>query len=309
MKKILIAYDGSTCAEAAIADLSQAGLPQDLHVTLLTVADVWLPASTTPAALAAEAGLPPSLRAARERALHSYQAAEALAVARGQRLHAAMPHWRIEAEACADSPGWAVVKKAHDIKADLIVVGSHGRNLLERVFMGSVSHRVLTDAECSVRVVRPAQTQVPGRLRMLVALDGSASAAAVMAAVVARNWPKHTEIKVVTVIDPRMESLLGWSDDFVREWYAEHDQGVREGVCRMVEHFAKQIEAAGFKADTGIFEGDPKHEILKAAKTWEADAIILGAQGLHYGGRRTLGTTADHVVTHAPCTVEVVRTV
>lgn len=307
MKKILIGYDGSACAETAIADLAQAGLPDDLQVTLLTVADVWLPANSGAAAQMVEDSLPPALRAARDRALQSYQAAEMLAVARGQRLHATMPHWQIEAEACADSPGWALVKKARVMKADLIVVGSHGRNLLERVFLGSVSHRVLTDASCSVRVVRPTITTRPASLRVLVALDGSANSSEVMTAVLARAWPKHTEFRIVTVIDPRMESHLGWSDEFVRNWYVEHDTGIREGVCRLVEHFAKQVTTAGFKADIGIYEGDARHELIKAAKNWEADAIILGAQGLHHGEHRAVGATANHIATHAPCTVEVVR--
>ena len=41
--KILIAYDGSECAEAALDDLSQAGLPGTGEVHILSVAEVWLP--------------------------------------------------------------------------------------------------------------------------------------------------------------------------------------------------------------------------------------------------------------------------
>ncbi|HKX27159.1 MAG TPA: hypothetical protein VJ302_05655 [Blastocatellia bacterium] len=41
--KILVAYDGSDCADAAPADLQRAGLPQDLAVTVLSVAESWLP--------------------------------------------------------------------------------------------------------------------------------------------------------------------------------------------------------------------------------------------------------------------------
>jgi nucleotide-binding universal stress UspA family protein len=43
MKRLLIGYDGSDCANAALDDLRYAGLPGDLDVKLLTVADVWLP--------------------------------------------------------------------------------------------------------------------------------------------------------------------------------------------------------------------------------------------------------------------------
>ncbi len=42
--KILIAYDGSACANAAIDDLSRAGLPDDTEALVITVTETWLPA-------------------------------------------------------------------------------------------------------------------------------------------------------------------------------------------------------------------------------------------------------------------------
>src|SRR5690242_20698398 len=42
-KKVLVAYDGSAGADAALRDLEFAGLPSDAQCLVLTVADVWLP--------------------------------------------------------------------------------------------------------------------------------------------------------------------------------------------------------------------------------------------------------------------------
>jgi len=41
--KLLIAYDGSRCAEAALDDLTHAGLPVKGEAAVLSVAEVWLP--------------------------------------------------------------------------------------------------------------------------------------------------------------------------------------------------------------------------------------------------------------------------
>ena len=41
--KILIGYDGSECADAALDDLMQAGLPANVEAYILSVAEVWLP--------------------------------------------------------------------------------------------------------------------------------------------------------------------------------------------------------------------------------------------------------------------------
>jgi len=41
--KILIAYDGSECADAALEDLKSAGLPKTAEAIVMTLADVFLP--------------------------------------------------------------------------------------------------------------------------------------------------------------------------------------------------------------------------------------------------------------------------
>jgi nucleotide-binding universal stress UspA family protein len=51
-------------------------------------------------------------------------------------------------------PRSVIVDEAEDWKADLIVVGSHGRTGLKRWLLGSVTQAVVAHAPCSVEVVR-----------------------------------------------------------------------------------------------------------------------------------------------------------
>lgn len=44
--KLLIAYDGSPCADAALADLARAGLPDEIEAVVIFLVDVWLPPSS-----------------------------------------------------------------------------------------------------------------------------------------------------------------------------------------------------------------------------------------------------------------------
>jgi hypothetical protein len=48
------------------------------------------------------------------------------------------PAWDVRAEACADSPAWAVIKQVDTWQPDLVVVGSHGRSAVGRWLLGSV---------------------------------------------------------------------------------------------------------------------------------------------------------------------------
>ena len=51
-----------------------------------------------------------------------------------------------------------IVKKASELDADLIVIGTHGRTGLSRLVLGSVTEGVLRNAPCPVLCVRPGKT-------------------------------------------------------------------------------------------------------------------------------------------------------
>ena len=50
--------------------------------------------------------------------------------------------------------GDAIIEVAAEVHADLIFVGPHSQKGLKRMFVGSVSHKVVRDASCPVMVVR-----------------------------------------------------------------------------------------------------------------------------------------------------------
>jgi nucleotide-binding universal stress UspA family protein len=307
MKKILIGYDGSPCVNTAIEQLGDAGLPSDLDVVVMSVADVWLPSNADNPEPAFPDPLPKSLRVAREQALQAVSAALESAERAGARLRALHPGWRVKAEACADSPGWALVMKAASTHADLVVVGSHGRGLLERLFLGSVSQRVAAESVCSVRIFRDRRRSKDSPLRLLLAMDGSDDSHQALESLIARTWPESTEVRLATVVDSRQESALAWSANFGREWVGDQDRGVEEGIARRMEAWSEKLAKAGLHAETALLRGDPKHELLKAAEAWGADAIFIGARGMQHRGRPTLGATAGSIAARAHCTVEIVR--
>ncbi len=61
---------------------------------------------------------------------------------------------QISTEALFGSPESRIVETAEEMKADIIIVGSHGYNSWERLLLGSVSDSVVHHAPCSVLVVR-----------------------------------------------------------------------------------------------------------------------------------------------------------
>ena len=173
--KILIAYDGSDCANAALEDLHRAGLPTVAEVLILSVADVFLPPSSS-SELTLPADVAVAVQRAWTQATHAVDEARALAEHARTQLLITFPTWDVRAEACADSPAWAVVKTADTWHPDLIVVGSHGHSTTSRLFLGSVSQKILTETRCSVRVGRSQGPPYAAPVRLLIGVDGSPDA-------------------------------------------------------------------------------------------------------------------------------------
>jgi nucleotide-binding universal stress UspA family protein len=307
MKRILIAYDGSPCAESVLDDLLKAGLPDEMEAAIISVADVWLPSNPEGALPSFPESLPGAVRKARAQALTAVEDARVLASRACDRLKTLFPKWKVEPFTCADSPAWGVLNKAAEWKADLVALGSHGRSTLERLFLGSVSQKVAAEAVCSVRIARPRKHQHHARLRVAVAVDGSQDALGAVRSVASRVWPQFSEFCVAAVIDPRLETAMGWPDAHAAQWIQPRDTSAKESICRMLEHSAKLLDDAGLSVETRLLNGDPKRELLAHAEAWEADTIFLGARGLHHGGRLTLGTMASAVAGRAHCSVEIAR--
>lgn len=301
--KLLIGYDGSTHADAALADLARAGLPPEVEAVVLTVADVWLP----PGASLDEAGrlTPPEARGLGWDMAHR-KAREAVSEARGlaeqacARVQAMFPSWEVRAEAGADSPAWGLIKKADAWKPDLIVVGSRGRSGFERVLLGSVSERVVAEARCSVRVGRTRPDGARGPVRIVVGVDGSPGADAAVAAVCERAWPPGSEAEAVAVLDPVMRAVAALQGPAAAE-------RVPDPATAVAGTAAARLRAAGLAAVPVVREGDPRSGLLEEVARWRADCLFVGARGLRGVHRFLLGSVSTAVVARAPCSVEVVR--
>ena len=125
VSKILIAYDGSACSDAALNDLRRAGLPATAEAVVVSVAYVFLPApeAEVPDAELASPGAAALMRPAQARAAEAVRKALAVAERGARRVRAEFPGWSVRAEAEGDSPPWAVIKLAGSTGADLVVVG------------------------------------------------------------------------------------------------------------------------------------------------------------------------------------------
>lgn len=141
--KILLAVDGSKYSDAVIRTVAQER-QRGVQVRVLHVLE-------RPPALATRemAGYHSALPAAAQR---EKSQAQALLAKIGDRLRS--KGFKVGTILEEGDPKSKILELARKWRADLIVVGSHGRRGLEHFLLGSVSEAVARHAPCTVEIVR-----------------------------------------------------------------------------------------------------------------------------------------------------------
>ena len=304
--KILIAYDGSECADAALEDLKHAGLDTEADVLVMCVADVFVPPPTEEAGEMYSGNIPEGVKRAHERARHQLEEADEVAKRISVQIKSLFPRWNVNSQAEADSPAWALLRKADAWKPDLIIMGARGHSVFGgRLILGSISQRVLYEAHCSVRIGRGFYKDPDKPVRLLIGVDSSSDSNAAVEAVCTRQWPRGTEVGLLVVVDTVMP--LTSNPSSAMKWIEVADESNWSQVREIFEPWAQRIRSAGLHAEVLVRRGNPADEILEEAHTWGADCIFVGAKGTRGIDRLLLGSVSSAVSSRAHCSVEVVR--
>jgi nucleotide-binding universal stress UspA family protein len=306
--RILIGYDGSEWADAALEDLKSAGLPKSAEALVMTMADVFIPPpideeidNTFPMYV------PAGVKRAQEHAERKLQEAGVMAAHAREQIQRMFPEWKVSHLAVADSPAWAILKEADRWKPDLIILGAQGHAVLGgRLILGSISQRVLYEAACSVRIARTRNVD-KNYLRLLIGVDNSPFSVAAVEAVCNREWPEGTEVRFLAVVDTVMAITPDPSKPAAQKWIEVDDEQNWDEVSRLFNPAADKLRDAGLKTAVIIRRGNPTDEILEEAESWGADCIFLGPKGTRGIERLLLGSVSSAVAARASSSVEIIR--
>jgi nucleotide-binding universal stress UspA family protein len=142
-------------------------------------------------------------------------------------------------------------------------------------------------------------------MRILLAIDGSPHSQAAVDEVARRPWPTGSTVRVMSAIQPYAPPatefvLAGATFDDMRQQQTTTAE-------ELTGTAAAALKDAGLPTETKVRDGDPRSAIVDEADEWGADLIVVGSHGRSGLTRWLLGSVAQAVVGHAPCSVEVVR--
>jgi nucleotide-binding universal stress UspA family protein len=180
-------------------------------------------------------------------------------------------------------------------KADIVVMGTHGRGLLGRAFIGSVTQHMLRRLPVPVltvcRVWRPLTFD-----RILFATDLSEPSMEGYRALLELARATHSSISILYSVD--LPALTYAAAGLT----AVDTQQVLNEARTQLDQLSSEAARLKVKVDTVLVESHPAEAILKAAEETCADLIVLttGRKGLLE--RALLGSTAERVIreSHLP---------
>jgi len=311
--RVLVAYDGSAYADAALDDLRRAGLPRDAEALVVSVADGLVnahsPVEELAGAMATSRRVTSAIELARGRAVSLLEESQDFAARACGQLLWDFPDWEVRTKVLEGTPSSELLRAAESWRPDLVVAGSQGRGALGRFFLGSVSEALAAKADGSVRVARRVEgREVGARPRIVVGVDGSPGARRAVRAVGLRAWPAGTEVSLVVVDDGSGPTRIAHVRPKLADLFTADGEKEAVSARLMAEGAWAVLNQRGLNASVEIREGDPRRVLAEEARAFSADSVFVGSHGLDNAGERSgLGTVSAALVRNAACSVEVVR--
>lgn len=197
-------------------------------------------------------------------------------------------------------PGEAICEEAVRLEADLIVMATHGRNAIDRVWLGSVADHVVRHAGRPVLLVKPARAggstgHQPIR-NILVPLDSSDFSEVILEPVISFARLLRARITLLTVVAPK----FGIAEPELPPPAAQHPAVVArrsDSAHLRLDRLTRLYDAIGIDAKSRVAVAEtPASGILGVLAEERFDMVALATHGAAGIRRLLAGSVADKVI-------------
>ena len=194
--------------------------------------------------------------------------------------------------------------------ADLLVLGTHGRSGFQRLFLGSVTEKVIRKTTCPTLVVPPRAPDVPAGSpiqfrRILCAVDFSESSLDALAHAINMAEEANAQLTVLHVVE--FPPILNVEPTMPAVDLSRLREAAASDGRRKLEELIPEEARTYCTVDTAVVEGRAYREILRQATERQSDLIVMGVHGRGALDLLVFGSTTHHVIRTSACSVLIVR--
>jgi nucleotide-binding universal stress UspA family protein len=299
MKKIAVGIDVSPGSELAARDAVEIGRRTGAEVVLIHASGrVELPLGPAEASETARA----ASRVYRDHILQASETARHHLAALSERLGGAangISHMLVE-----DYADTGLCRVAREIGADLIVVGSQGRSGLRWKLLGSVAQRLVRLSAVDVLLVRDGDRRPGGFRRILVSTDFSPTSIQALDRAIELG-AEDAEIQIVHYhwVPPLVTAIERGALGPPRDLESAVEDELRARGAALVS----ERQRPGRRLEFHLVRERPVPGVIHRLEADRFDLVALGSHGRRGLPRAILGSVAESVMRHAPCSVLVGR--
>lgn len=140
-------------------------------------------------------------------------------------------------------------------------------------------------------------------MKILIAVDDSPQADRAARFVSGMRWPAGSRVIVASVVRD-VPPLPGAA---ARPEAAEASAELHRRYERAMRHARDLLRAAGLSTEGRVVEGDARERLLELVESERVDLLVVGSRGHNRLLRLLLGSVSSHAVTHARCSVLVIK--
>ena len=187
---------------------------------------------------------------------------------------------------------------------DLIVMGTHGRNVISHLLLGSVAEKVVRLAPCPVLTITADAKSISKSKNILVPMDFSdfSKTALNYALEIASQY--DAQVTLFHVVEQQIHPSFyasGASSIF------EIDTQLKQRVISAMKKCCRDLDYATVTTDYEVVEGRPAHEIVEYTKHKNIDLVVIATHGLTGLEHYIWGSTTEKVVRSARVPVLTVK--
>jgi nucleotide-binding universal stress UspA family protein len=198
-----------------------------------------------------------------------------------------------------------ICRLAQTIPADLVVMPTHGRTGLKHVFLGSTAERIVQHSSCPVLVTRGhrAQSKNGSRFKIkaiLVPTDFSSCSREGLRYAIA--FANEFGAKIILLHVTYFGYVYSCEGTAIYD-IASLQKAARKTAERKMRELVRSVNFGPVKFETAFSDGSPAIDICVYAKDHDVDLIITSTHGFTGLKHVLIGSIAEQVVRHAPCSV------
>ncbi|MDX1530205.1 MAG: universal stress protein [Rhodothermales bacterium] len=192
---------------------------------------------------------------------------------------------------------------ARETAARFIVMGTHGRQGVGRLLLGSVAEEVVRQAPCDVVVTHEGGRDGCRLRRIVVPVDFSAASLRMLEQAKALAARHDGEVDLVHVFEEPVLPVLWPGPGVVQDLLPK----LRDRATVELERLRARAGGPDVPVRAVLEIGHAAAGVLDHAAATGADLIVMASHGYRGLGRFLLGSVAERVVREAPCPVYVHR--